>query len=153
MNFCRIFFGSRFPTSRWKPGSERRNSLQAGQNSEREREINSHLVCLRKGNRSAIYSAPGGAFSSARIQQLRRFGQNRSTVQTAQRSNRPTARTVFRQPLAGGSAAARARMPACAGIVPSFSRAKTPSTQRARPLFSIFSIYTPQTSIPQPMWD
>ena len=48
---------------------------------------------------------------------------------------------------------ARMRMPACAGIVPSFSRAKTPSTQRARPLFSTFSIYTPQTSIPWPMWD
>ena len=44
---------------------------------------------------------------------------------------------------------ARAR----AGIDPSQSRAKTPSTQRARPLFSIFFIYTPQTSISRPMWD
>ena len=50
-------------------------------------------------------------------------------------------------------APARARMRACAGIVPSQSRAKTPSTQKARPLFSIFSIYTPRTSIPWPMWD
>ena len=47
----------------------------------------------------------------------------------------------------------RARTHVRAGIDPSQSRAKTPSTQRARPLFSIFSIYTPQTSIPWPMWD
>ena len=74
----------------------------SGQNCrERERDYFSvELVCLRMEIWSAIYSAPGG---HSRPPEVNSCDGSDRTVATVQLSNRPTARTVFRQPLAGGS--------------------------------------------------
>ena len=114
-------------------------------------------------NRCAPFGSPTGAQPLA-IQQVR--NKSRSLEPDSKRirpgrelrlrsepeSSRPRPRPRP-DPAPAGRRRQRRRAHVCTCIVPSFSRAKTPSTQRAHPLFSIFSIYTTQASIPRPMWD